>query len=512
MEVFGVFEGGGVKGTALVGALKAAEEASLDFVSLGGSSAGAIVAALAAARYSADEMYQEMMNKNYTDFLDDIPDEFGRVRQRLGINDLRRLYSELQNDIGFLDGLDPWKAIRLFLKYRGNRYIREIRLRLRQYQGIYAGTEFTEWFRKLLTSKLDIDDPTMAELFSKTGRELHIVSTRLRSAQAEVYDSSSSEYVARVVRASISIPFVFRPAGENDDPLVDGGLISNFPAWAFDGDRIKFGPRPMLAFRLDADQSLGPPITVLPSFSKAVVRTALEGKNLLQTRLIPNLHPIRIPTGDVDALSFDISNDKKEELFRIGYDTATNYLRTSRFAAWGNLKAVFNQSVEQVRKAFAENNHLRMNLFEEADERLRYITMWENMDEDDDRWLTLNDSEGATAICWNSGRPVLTDLRDPVRYYRNTESGDYDSGFITEENYLSTDNADRARKSLKSIFSFPVMNLRGRVVAVFNIDSDDDFPSHRLLNGNELNTQRAEEIVDTLRIAAGYLGAVFENQ
>ena len=55
-EAYGIFQGGGAKGYAHVGALKAAEERDIKFVRIAGTSAGAIVAALAAAGYSADEL------------------------------------------------------------------------------------------------------------------------------------------------------------------------------------------------------------------------------------------------------------------------------------------------------------------------------------------------------------------------------------------------------------------------------------------------------------------------
>lgn len=51
-----VFEGGGVKGIGLVGAIAVAEEYGYRFVNVAGSSAGAIVAALLAAGYSAAEI------------------------------------------------------------------------------------------------------------------------------------------------------------------------------------------------------------------------------------------------------------------------------------------------------------------------------------------------------------------------------------------------------------------------------------------------------------------------
>ena len=51
-----VFEGGGVKGIALAGALHAFEEADFRWQNLAGTSAGAITAALVAVGYSATEI------------------------------------------------------------------------------------------------------------------------------------------------------------------------------------------------------------------------------------------------------------------------------------------------------------------------------------------------------------------------------------------------------------------------------------------------------------------------
>lgn len=51
-----VFEGGGVKGVGFVGAIAVAKERDYQCVNIAGTSAGAIVAALLAAGYSAAEM------------------------------------------------------------------------------------------------------------------------------------------------------------------------------------------------------------------------------------------------------------------------------------------------------------------------------------------------------------------------------------------------------------------------------------------------------------------------
>ena len=59
-----VFEGGGVKGIGLVGAVSEIEKAGYEFENLAGTSAGAIVASLLAAGYSSEELKRELEQLN----------------------------------------------------------------------------------------------------------------------------------------------------------------------------------------------------------------------------------------------------------------------------------------------------------------------------------------------------------------------------------------------------------------------------------------------------------------
>ncbi len=60
LDSFGNFEGGGAKGLAHIGALKAAEVRRLNFLGVAGTSAGSIVAALIAAGWHSDELYDPL--------------------------------------------------------------------------------------------------------------------------------------------------------------------------------------------------------------------------------------------------------------------------------------------------------------------------------------------------------------------------------------------------------------------------------------------------------------------
>src|SRR2546422_11291722 len=70
LRVDGVFEGGGVKGIGLVGAASAIEAAGYEFVNLAGTSAGAIVATLLAAGYSATELKPIINGIDFNSFED----------------------------------------------------------------------------------------------------------------------------------------------------------------------------------------------------------------------------------------------------------------------------------------------------------------------------------------------------------------------------------------------------------------------------------------------------------
>ena len=66
-----VFEGGGVKGIALVGAFSVLEERGYEPQNMAGASAGAIVAALIAAGYTATELRKIIGELDYDHFKDE---------------------------------------------------------------------------------------------------------------------------------------------------------------------------------------------------------------------------------------------------------------------------------------------------------------------------------------------------------------------------------------------------------------------------------------------------------
>ncbi|MGO4383294.1 patatin-like phospholipase family protein [Specibacter sp. RAF43] len=212
-----VLEGGGVKGSSLVGAVSAlaGHGDPYTFHRIAGTSAGAIVAGFLAAGMSTDQV------KGIMDDLD---------------------FSNFEDEAGFLahvPGLG--RAAGLLL-----------------HEGLYAGGFLHEWLKETLAAQgvhtwadLRDDDPDSALPPAQRYRLVVIVSDISRGLMLRLpwdYETllgvdPDTVDVADAIRASASIPFFFRPwkistdsAATGHDHIVcaDGGLLSNYPMSIFD--------------------------------------------------------------------------------------------------------------------------------------------------------------------------------------------------------------------------------------------------------------------------------------
>ena len=107
-----VFEGGGVKGIALVGAYSVLEEQGYEPQNMAGASAGAIVAALIAAGYNAAQLREIIAGLDYDRF----KDEAWEDRVPLAGSSLSVL-----KDLGIYEGNAFMEWMRGLLEARGKR-------------------------------------------------------------------------------------------------------------------------------------------------------------------------------------------------------------------------------------------------------------------------------------------------------------------------------------------------------------------------------------------------------
>lgn len=318
-----VLEGGGVKGIALVGALKALEariaefnvenlrglKLSLEESRYAGTSAGAIVSALLAAGYTPAELETIIASTEFSRFADHgvlarIPIVGRPLSMAHGV--LRKL-GMFQGDY-FLDFL------RSKLRDKG----------VRTFGDLVADHKAPEGSLRRYKLYVTASDITR-------GRMLYLPS----DLNWRQYGVSPDEMeVALAVRMSMSVPFVFRPvrtAGENGvvSHLVDGGLLSNFPLEIFDPSITRDEPLPLdrpatIGIRILRDRyhSIRFPGKALRALY-ALASTAVEAHDYrISHNAVDELkwaRAIEVNTEAVPVFKWDISQLEKEILFNEGY-------------------------------------------------------------------------------------------------------------------------------------------------------------------------------------------------
>jgi len=323
-----VLEGGGVKGIGLVGALVALTDAGYQLNRISGTSAGAIVGSLAASGLIGDRLKKEALSLDYKKFTDST-------------------------------ALD-----RIPLAGKG--------LALFQGTGIYQGDYVRQWVRSQLAA---LDVHTFGDLKIKDEslppeRRYKLVVTvsdltlgqvvRLPWDYRSVYGLDPDKMlVADAVRASMSIPFFFRPVTLTDvrtkmtSTLVDGGLLSNFPIDSLDRIDGRLPGWPTFGVtvlpNLPAGDDKVVPLLGLPlpgglRLLEDVIATALVGRDQAYlNQPWVSARTIRVDSTEVGFLNFGINQADTEALYQKGYDAAKAFLSTWN---WPTYVQRFRQGVD----------------------------------------------------------------------------------------------------------------------------------------------------------------------
>ncbi|AWX55765.1 phospholipase [Brevibacillus brevis] len=288
MKADAVFEGGGVKGIAFIGALRVMEENGYTWERLAGTSAGSIVAALLGAGYSSHELKPIFEELDYLHFL---------KRSGLGRLPLIGPIYELVVREGI------YRADRIEL------FIEELLLR----KGVRTFGDLPPGKLKVVAS--DVTDGKMLILPDDLTR----------------YGVEPDHFpVARAVRMSSSIPFFFQPAkltsAGHVHYIVDGALLSNYPVWLFD---VPGTPRwPTIGFRLSDDQDKREATSIkgLFSFSRGLLATMLDAHDRLFVEKAKAVRTIFIHTLGVRTTQFQLSKEMRQQLFESGEAAAHKFL------------------------------------------------------------------------------------------------------------------------------------------------------------------------------------------
>lgn len=499
IDAFGIFEGGGAKGLAHVGALKAAELNDVRFIGVAGSSAGAIVAALVAAGYTSSELFDKDTDDGSKVFDESFRSYFGFlqwyeflvIKKAVAVIDFFCLRRPLLFilAIAFLVALGRliYAAITELLLLSGiwiAAWLLTVMIVLLLINallpfGIFSSAKFEKVFNRKLREKLFPDEAAGSERvvhFRDLPMPLNVVSTDLIGRRSVSFSQNETpDYpVAKAVRSSITIPGFFYPVVEGGMVLVDGGVLSNFPAWAYDKERRSTDKiLSTIGFRLQTSSRQRRKWFGGRSFMKYATRLGLVffGDNDLQIRAIEDLHLISIKVSS-GTLDFEMGRERKVHLFNEGYTDALDYFRT-KFTGPRNSEEITDYlsilHTEIVNAIGRRDLHLRLNIAIPVAphfENIRVLYPF-NMDDDADDCLKLAIDAGAMGRCLSERRPVLVDM-EIAR-----------SKFKTMFNMRKYQQA-LVRRDLKTLLSVPItsqgiMPQAGvELFGVLSIDSKED--------------------------------------
>ncbi len=307
-----MLEGGGVKGIALVGAATALDEAGWRFARIAGSSAGALVGAIIAAMQRAGEPMTRV-------------DEIMRTLDYRKMLD-RRAFGRAVRWWPLL--ADGWGVGR--------------------HLGMYRGHYMTQWTRGVLAdlgvrtfADLAFNDPGSALPKQRSFRLLVTASDLSRQRlmylpwDLEAYGVNAASFsVARAVRASSAIPFLFEPVRLRStfglSTLADGSLLRSYPIEVFDRDDGQPSRWPTLGIRLSSpsnERAAAKPVTGPISLIRSLIYTTVDSTQVrhVSDPLDVDRSIFAKPKG-VGWTDFDLTDEQQESLFEAGYQAGQRWV------------------------------------------------------------------------------------------------------------------------------------------------------------------------------------------
>lgn len=210
-----VLSGGGARGAAHVGVIRLIEEMQIPVDYVAGTSMGAIVGALYAIGYTADDMDSLLMTQDWKMLLsNNVPRSMQPYAQRMA----EQYY---QVNIPYANAM----------RTEGTARYRDAGIKVRRSSerafpkalarpGLIDGQNLLNTFTQLTIAYHD------SMSYAQFPRPFACVATDMVTGNAVVLDEG---FLAESMRASMSIPGVFYPVYKDSMVLVDGGVVNNYP-------------------------------------------------------------------------------------------------------------------------------------------------------------------------------------------------------------------------------------------------------------------------------------------
>lgn len=264
--------GGGIRGIAHAGVLKALEDYGIKIDIIGGTSAGSLVAALYAMGYSPYYIY--ILFKRYSKELTYISG--GPIISGIG--------NFMMNKKNVVKGLKSGKNI----------------------ETIYNQIAYKKGIRKISQIKMPLAIPTVDIMNSKE----YVITNYIPKGAEDTSQYITNITVGKAVRASSSFPAVFMPCEFESHAFMDGGVLDNVPV----NEVKKQGADKVIAVKFDAD-----PIQEDSNIMDIVMKTIdIMGNKISEESLEMSDFVLSVYTDKVGLLDVE----KLDSCYQYGYKCA----------------------------------------------------------------------------------------------------------------------------------------------------------------------------------------------
>lgn len=265
-----VCSGGGTKGFAYIGVLRALREYKIDINKISCVSVGSIFGLLYSIGYTYDELRDELLSLNIS------------------------------------------KLIKLKLSKLMARF------------GVDSGKRITMWLESMIEKKGYSKSLTFKELYKKSKIHYKVYVTNLNKNVLEYFDHETTPdlSVVRAIRMAISVPLVFSVKKYKKNMYVDAAIIDNFPIhMCKDKSRV-------LGIHLRSAEKTRTDIDSLNTYIQSVIRCMIvkienntrydSFKDQTVSVLAGSMH---------DNFNFDMCEKDKIEIINVGYASVLEYLK-----------------------------------------------------------------------------------------------------------------------------------------------------------------------------------------
>ncbi|MCF2947733.1 patatin-like phospholipase family protein [Paraglaciecola aquimarina] len=263
-KVVPIFSGGGTRLSAHIGILDALKDLGVTFEHIVGVSGGSIVSSLYCSGMPLEEIKELSIKTHFKDFK------------------------------GFS---------LLTLLFQG---------------GLSNGDKFENW----------MDDKLAGKTFSDISHNLNILATDVNGGGPVIFNKVNSPNlkVSKAVRFSMSIPLIFSFQSYKKHILVDGAILSEdalYKDWSGDGTQV-------ICFRLKsepvADDKFKKSWLPIKQYVMMLVRTFMTAMSREYVHDQYWKNTIIVNTGKLSPVDFNITVEQKEQLYKVGYQTALEFV------------------------------------------------------------------------------------------------------------------------------------------------------------------------------------------